>query len=331
MIFGERVTPKYDRRRTRDSFPKEIVIHERMQTPPPKDDVVGIHLDLGDLELWRIDTSDLVSYRLLAKGAHGEVWIGEYKAIKKLLANEQTAQGIQKFIDEIKLTTKLDSPFITKFIGASWLRPREMELVMEYMENGDLRNYLETTKESTKFPWKQKVQCIQDICDGLVYLHSLHVIHRDLKSRNVLLGVNLEAKLTDFGISREISNETMTHGVVGTYRWIAPEILQGDRYTVAADIYSFGVILSEFDSHSIPYHGALNEKGLPLTEITLLNLVRDGAIKPYYTNKCLPWVYELAMQCLETDPSKRPKAPEIAAYLRRNIRQAQFDHQLSGL
>ncbi|EQC26650.1 TKL protein kinase [Saprolegnia diclina VS20] len=119
-------------------------------------------------------------------------------------------------------------------------------MVLEWMDRGDLKNVLEKTKPtvaggvSATFPWQEKFQTMLAIADGLVYLHSLDVIHRDLKSRNVLMDSQKGTKLTDFGASREVTTETMTIGV-GTYRWMAPEILQDNHYTTAADIYSFGM------------------------------------------------------------------------------------------
>uniref|UniRef100_H3G576 Protein kinase domain-containing protein n=1 Tax=Phytophthora ramorum TaxID=164328 RepID=H3G576_PHYRM len=89
---------------------------------------------------------------------------------------------------------------------------------------------------------------------ALGYLHACTppVIHRDLKSNNVLLTDKLEPKVIDFGVSRGLVDLTMTAGV-GTPYWTAPEILEGKRYTEKADIYSFGVVLSELDTGKIPY------------------------------------------------------------------------------
>ncbi|KAF0701951.1 hypothetical protein AaE_016223 [Aphanomyces astaci] len=136
-----------------------------------------------------------------------------------------------------------------------------------------------TARTSVDFTWNEKIHVIAAIVDALAYLHSMPVIHRDLKSRNVLLDSVKSAKLTDFGVSKEDTQETMTVGV-GTYRWMAPEILQVNHYSVAADMFSFGMILSELDTHNIPY----------------------------------------ADQCIATDPEDRPTAMMLSNVVRKQIK-----------
>lgn len=107
------------------------------------------------------------------------------------------------------------------------------------------------------------------------------MIHRDLKSRNILLSGTHEAKLIDFGISRERLDRTMTAGV-GTSLWMAPEVMTGEKYDDKADVFSFGVVLSELDSHTLPYtqvkQEMLNTHGRQITDATLLQRVAMGTV-----------------------------------------------------
>ncbi|KAF0685234.1 Aste57867_22838 [Aphanomyces stellatus] len=186
---------------------------------------------------------------------------------------------------------------------------------MELMDGGDLKDYLDK-HNARDFPWSDKLVHVEAIVNGLVYLHSLNIIHRDLKSRNVLLDSTKGTKLTDFGISKEDMQATMTMGV-GTFRWMAPEVVQDQAYTVAADIYSFGMVLSEFDTHHIPYEDLKNQSnGQPIADSAIMVKVVGGTIKPTFTKSCPSWLLEMAMQCLSYEPEDRPTAAQLAHILR---------------
>ncbi|KAF0704125.1 hypothetical protein As57867_007401, partial [Aphanomyces stellatus] len=185
-------------------------------------------LDLRGLELYRIQDKDIQLVHVIGSGAFADVWTGTYEgelvAIKQLQAKKVTMHQLQSFVDEIHLMSTFNSPYIVQFIGAAWKQPKDMKCVMELMDGGDLRDYLAKHNPKT-FPWSEKMVHIQRIAEALVYLHSLSVIHRDLKSRNVLLDSTKGTKLTDFGVSKEDMEATMTMGV-GTFRWMAPEVIK---------------------------------------------------------------------------------------------------------
>ncbi|OQR99568.1 protein kinase [Achlya hypogyna] len=276
--------------------------------------------DLSRLRQHRLELAELrvTSSKPLAKGAFGEVWLGTYGpdvvAIKRLLTRD--ADNVQRFIDEIALMAEIDCPFIVSFVGASWRRPVEIECVVEYMNLGDLRSYL-SAHGPDKFDWNTKLQCMVSITKGLTYLHTCDVpiVHRDLKSRNVLLDSVKGTKLTDFGVSRAVS-DTLTNGI-GTFQWMAPEVIVGTAYSVAADIYSFGIVLSEFSTHRLPYADLVHPKhGRPLTQQYIMTQVAQGLLQPTFQAVGVPaWVHELALQCLHVNPAERPSAPQLTAML----------------
>ncbi|OQR84009.1 kinase, partial [Thraustotheca clavata] len=258
-------------------------------------------LDMRPLRKYRLDTSDLVILNSspIASGAFGEVWLGKLGsttvAIKRLKKQSSNFK-IQKFIEEVILMAKIDSPYIVRFIGASWLTPEDLSCVVEYMDYGDLRSFLAHTTPK-QFTWQQKRLSILAVVKGLLYLHSCapRIIHRDLKSRNVLLDSNKGTKLTDFGESREMNESTMTNDV-GTFAWMAPEVMLANKYNASADIYSFGVLLSEYATHQIPYSDMRDPvTKQPCNQFQLINQITSGKLKPTIDGPNTPkWIIELA-------------------------------------
>ncbi|KAF0718369.1 Aste57867_1736 [Aphanomyces stellatus] len=280
-------------------------------------------LDMKVLSLVRLDERELTLERKVGSGAFADVWLarfqGESVAVKKLHHINVSLPQLQSFVAEIQLLSSFDSPYIVKLIGAAWTRPSDVKCVMELMDGGDLKDYLDKHRPQ-ELTWSDKYHHIYCIVEGLVYLHSLNIIHRDLKSRNVLLDSTKGTKLTDFGISKEDMQSTMTMGV-GTFRWMAPEVVQDHDYTVAADIYSFGMLLSEFDTHHIPYEDLKNPtNGNPISDTAIIVKVVGGTLKPTFTNECPPWVLEMANQCLALNPKDRPTAMQLAHSMRSKLK-----------
>ncbi|OQS05507.1 hypothetical protein THRCLA_20602 [Thraustotheca clavata] len=271
---------------------------------------------MRQLEMYYIPPNHLDTLRVIAQGAFGKVFLGNYLgkavAIKTLITEARDIKQLQIFIDEISLVAKLSSPYIVQFKGASWTTPADIVLVTEFMDGGDLRTALEFNSDRS-FKWENKVACALDIVDALGYLHTLEhkVVHRDLKSRNVLLNSQMRAKVTDFGVSKETDDKTMTTGI-GTFRWMAPEVLLDNHYTESADMYSFGVILAELSTEIVPYSDLTNHSGLPYTDTAIMTLVMKGYLSPTFGPDTPQWFYELGLKCLSINPEDRPNALEAS-------------------
>ncbi|EQC39505.1 TKL/DRK protein kinase [Saprolegnia diclina VS20] len=302
--------------------------HRASSAEPPKPNVTDSAFSEVDDALddfdpkWRLPKASVVITARVAKGAFGEVFLGTYLgettvAVKSVLKEKRKLKVIQAFIDEIKLMARLDSPYIVRFYGAIYSHPSRIRCVMEYMDSGDLKDFLKVHPRA-HVNWAWKLEIALCIAKGLVYLHELPVIHRDLKSRNILMDSHMGSKLSDFGVSREETTETMTRGV-GTYRWMAPEVLKDGHYSVAADIFSFGVILTELDTHQIPYLDKRDAKGKMLSDANLIAQVLRGTMKPSFSSDCPPWVRVLALQCMSNDPSMRPTASDLAVGLQQRL------------
>ncbi len=245
----------------------------------------------------------------IGRGSYGIVYHGTWRyntvAVKQLLA-APTGDLLQDFKKEIHTHADLRSEHIVQLYGAC-LGPYCM--VMQYMPKGSLFHYLKTSKATT-MDWAIGYKIITDIACGLAFLHGKGIVHRDLKSLNVLLDENYHARLSDFGlakIKKETSTTSSKGGAVGTLAWMAPEIMEGP-YTQKSDIYSLGITLWEVAAREIPFKDVNNPLLIPLK---VIQGTRDAI-----PADCPPKMAHLIKWCWDTDPTKRPTAAEAVKYLR---------------
>ncbi|ETP48461.1 TKL protein kinase [Phytophthora nicotianae P10297] len=270
----------------------------------------------------RIPRDKVQTEKLISRGSFGEVYAGIFNgqqvAVKMLLsASRDNITLVNEFLAEAKMTATMDHPHIVSFVGVAWDSLTDLCVVLEYMDGGELRSLLNSYLES-KNPVgfdREKATIALQVCHALTYLHSLmpSIIHRDLKSRNILLDKNMQAKLSDFGISRERLDRTMTAGV-GTSLWMAPEVMLGEHYDDKADMFSFGVVLSELDMHTLPYARAkkenLDSNGREMIDSILLQKVALGKLQVEFSNPKPRSIGELGRACISIDPTERPSAAE---------------------
>ncbi|KAK1938913.1 Mitogen-activated protein kinase kinase kinase 11 [Phytophthora citrophthora] len=283
----------------------------------------------------RIPREKVILQGLLSRGGFGEVYAGTFDnervAVKVLLSDSRKdIRQVESFLTEAKMMAELDHPRIVRLIGVAWDSLTDLCVVLDFVENGDLRTFLEELHDDDHEHGfdPDKLRIAQHVAHGLTYLHSLEtpVLHRDLKSRNILLTANMEAKLTDFGISRESSDKTMTAGI-GTSLWMAPEVMIGDKYNEKADVYSLGAVLSELDSHTLPYAAArYDDTGRMLSDTAVLQLVAMAKLQVQFSQYCSREMVDLGMACVATDPNMRPSAFE-ALYKLQQIAKG-YAHQL---
>ncbi|GLE09998.1 hypothetical protein PINS_up021972 [Pythium insidiosum] len=291
----------------------------------------------NNLIKFRIPTNEIIVQRPLAKGGYGIVFLATYQTrnvvVKKILPEKASDDRcLTGFLDEIKLCSSLHHPKIVRFIGVSWNTLADIAVIMEFMPNGDLDQLLKRQNQRKgmypgEFEWYSsmnlppKATIALDILDAIVYLHSFSspIIHRDLKAKNVLLSEIYEAKLSDFGVSKEWRvDQTMTAGI-GTMAWIAPEVLRGERYTEKADMYSFGVVLTELATCAKPFEG--------VTNALIVLKVTSGEERPSLGTDCPDDIRELGERCLSYDPNDRPSAM-VAHYELKTLIKAHSAYEL---
>lgn len=258
---------------------------------------------------WQIKSDELKRGKLLGKGSYGQVFLGEYHhepvAIKiydfrdKLPEKEQ-----EEIFQEAKTMANLRSQFLVDFRGVTYI-DQQYCLVMEYCENGTLRKHLDDTTLSVSV--RDQLRWGYQISNGLYQLHSLRILHRDLKGENILLDKHCNAKIADFGLSiiKASSNSQSSHGLrsaAGTLPWMAPELFSGESQTPASDIYSLGMILWEIASRKKPFQGIVSH--------TIVGMVLAGTRQPL--NDTWPSIFKkLITACWEANPSKRPSAKAL--------------------
>ncbi|KAF0693459.1 Aste57867_15588 [Aphanomyces stellatus] len=181
------------------------------------------------------------------------------------------------------------------------------------MDGGNLRNVLNSATRS-EVKWKTKIHWSHDISRALNYLHSLkpQVLQCNLNSTNILLNEErTSCKLS--GFSASVQPHPLQHELVslGVNRYTAPEVFEGKIYDTSADIYSYGMILFELATHSIPFEKLQDEFGGPYSDAEVASKIATGELLPDFTPYCPKWLVELARQYLVVDPAARPSAREV--------------------
>ncbi|CAJ2645771.1 unnamed protein product [Trifolium pratense] len=215
-------------------------------------------------EEWNIDFSELTVGTRVGIGFFGEVfrgiWNGTDVAIKVFLEQDLTAENMEDFCNEISILSRLRHPNVILFLGACTKPPR-LSMVTEYMEMGSLFYLIHVSGQKKKLSWRRRLKMLRDICRGLMHIHRMKIIHRDVKSANCLVDKHWTVKICDFGLSRIITDSPMRDGSsAGTPEWMAPELIRNEPFTEKCDIFSLGVIMWELCTLNRPWEGVPPER-----------------------------------------------------------------------
>jgi hypothetical protein len=230
-------------------------------TKPPQTLETVMMFSKPVVEVSTITSTDITIGELIGQGGFGVVykahWDGTDVAIKRLALLGVTPTLLDNFKEEAALHIRLRHPNIVLLYGIC-IDP-VYQLVLEYMPYSltDYLTQLSATKLSNEsLPWPKFLQLAYDIILGLYYLHSQHILHRDLKSANILLNDSGRAKLADFGLAK-VKNHTatMTQAMMGSIEWMAPELFDEAPHSTATDMYATGMVFWEITSQKKPYTG----------------------------------------------------------------------------
>uniref|UniRef100_A0A8C1M9C7 Mitogen-activated protein kinase kinase kinase n=1 Tax=Cyprinus carpio TaxID=7962 RepID=A0A8C1M9C7_CYPCA len=199
---------------------------------------------LQQQDMWEVPFEEISELQWLGSGAQGAVFLGKFRsedvAIKKVREQKET---------DIKHLRKLKHPNIISFKGVCTQAPCYC-IIMEYCAQGQLYEVLRAGRKVTP---RLLVDWASGIASGMNYLHLHKIIHRDLKSPNVLVTQSDNVKISDFGTSKELSDKSTKMSFAGTVAWMAPEVIRNEPVSEKVDIWSFGVVLWELLTGEIPY------------------------------------------------------------------------------
>ena len=242
----------------------------------------------------------------IGDGSYGEVYkarqksTGKIFAVKKIYVNDK--QTLEGCLREIQILSSCRSEFIVKYV-CTYHKENQLWIVMEYCEFGSLKKII----RARKHPFRENMisAILYSVLKGISYIHSLKMIHRDIKADNILVGEQGHVKISDFGVSTKLlSTYGCANSISGSPYWMSPESLQNESYTSKTDIWSLGITSIELAEGHPPYHNKL--------PYMVMELIKH---KPAQ-NLTSPYLYSEEFQnfvkmCLTIDTDERPTADDL--------------------
>ncbi|KAM6553681.1 hypothetical protein CsatB_014443 [Cannabis sativa] len=264
---------------------------------------------------------------LIGQGAFGPVYkaqmsTGEIVAVKVLATDSK--QGEKEFQTEVMLLGRLHHRNLVNLIGFCAEKGQHM-LIYVYMSKGSLASHL-YNEDREPLSWDLRVHIALDVARGMEYLHDgavPSVIHRDIKSNNILLDQSMRARVADFGLSREEMVNSHAANVRGTFGYLDPEYISTRTFTKKSDVYSFGVLLFELIAGRTPQQGLME-----YVELAAMNTegkvgweeIVDSRLDGKFDVEGLNEMAALGYKCINRIPKKRPSMRDIVQILSRILK-----------
>ncbi|XP_024014757.1 LEAF RUST 10 DISEASE-RESISTANCE LOCUS RECEPTOR-LIKE PROTEIN KINASE-like 1.3 isoform X1 [Eutrema salsugineum] len=270
--------------------------------------------------------------RELGDGGFGTVYYGILKdgravAVKRLF--ERSLKRVEQFKNEIEILKSLKHPNLVILYGCTTRHSRELLLVYEYISNGTLADHLHGDQaESRPICWPARLNIAIQTASALSFLHAKGIIHRDVKTTNILLDSNYQVKVADFGLSRlfPMDQTHISTAPQGTPGYVDPEYYQCYRLNEKSDVYSFGVVLSELISSKEAVDITRHRHDINLANMAISRIQNDavheladlslGFARDPSVKRMMMSVAELAFRCLQQEREVRPSMDEIVEVLK---------------
>ncbi|KAJ6814320.1 calcium/calmodulin-regulated receptor-like kinase 2 isoform X2 [Iris pallida] len=243
----------------------------------------------------------------------------------KVLANN-SKQGEREFHTEVLLLSRLHHKNLVNLLGYCVDKGQRM-LIYEFMSNGSLDSLLYGDGKRN-LSWEERLLIALDISRGIEYLHEgavPPVVHRDLKSANILLDKSMSAKVADFGLSKEEVSDGRKSTLKGTHGYMDPDYVSSNKYTKKSDVYSFGIILFELITAINPQQGLMdyiNLAGIGGNEKADWDEIVDSKLTGKSNPDEVRLLADIAYRCLHKTPKKRPSMADVTVAISRITRRS---------
>ncbi|XP_011251363.2 tyrosine-protein kinase Fer isoform X2 [Camponotus floridanus] len=257
-------------------------------------------------ERWELNNDDVILLDKIGRGNFGDVYKAQLKTCKTDVAVKTCKITLpdeqkRKFLQEGRILKQYDHPNIVKLIGIC-VQKQPIMIVMELVPGGSLLTHLR--KNASTITQREQLHMCKDAAAGMSYLESKYCIHRDLAARNCLVGYECIVKISDFGMSREEEEYTVSDGMKQIpIKWTAPEAMNFGKYTSLCDVWSYGILIWEiFSKGGNPYSGMSNSDARDKINTGYRMPAPDGTPDE---------IYRLMLRCWEYEPEKRPHFDQI--------------------
>ncbi|XP_057860670.2 LEAF RUST 10 DISEASE-RESISTANCE LOCUS RECEPTOR-LIKE PROTEIN KINASE-like 1.2 [Cryptomeria japonica] len=337
LIGGGFLICRNPKQRRRNLSPSPTLITKEVEYSASRDIEAGVQQKIGNLtifsyEILKYATNNFSGDKILGDGGFGSVYLGKLPdgravAVKRMYQDNYRRHD--QFINEVQILSSLQHPNLVGLYGCTSPEGKDLLLVYEYVKNGTVADHLHGEKRGKGLNWEIRLKISVGTAHALAFLHKQTppVLHRDVKTTNILVDEYFKAKVADFGLSRfmPLNVTHVSTAPQGTPGYLDPEYYECFQLTEKSDVYSFGVVLVELISSKLAVDINRTRKEISLANMALTKIT-EGALQELVDSNLgfdfdnevrssITAVAELAFRCLQASKDDRPDMKEVVAQL----------------